>query len=184
MTRTIKTDGIVLQKKSMFEKDIVIECITPYFGKIKCIAKGAKSSKRISAGILDPFTRISMNLYRGKSFNTITSVDCLSNFPLLRNNYNLLSLSWYFCDILSKATVFEQHNDDLFKLLLRYLNILNSDNLDCSLISINELKRKFQTDFLECEGLLCSQDSEENGVNFHQKFEDYSGKTLLTPQFI
>ena len=170
--KTYKIEGIVLRTYDVFEKDKIVELMTPSKGKIKLLAKYANTSKFRFGGKLDPTTHINCSLYKGKTFDLLSSCDLIKNFPHIRSNWTSLKNSFYYLEICKKATSFEQENQPLFYLLEQTLHHLNNHE------DTDQIKQQFHTEFLRLEGLLPSYKSEVDNTEFKRIFEEYVGASI------
>ena len=122
--KTKTCDAIIVHAKPFFEKDKLIECISPTHGKIRCLAKSAQSNKSKLNGVLQPLHYVSLHLF----------VDHLQ--PLLnampfkhlcfRTQFKPLQTALYFTNIIRNSIQEHQINEELFTLLLTSLNYLNN----------------------------------------------------------
>ncbi|MEZ4272086.1 MAG: recombination protein O N-terminal domain-containing protein [Myxococcota bacterium] len=49
----LRLQGIIVRQRNFAESDRIIELLTADFGRITCIARGARASKRRFRGVLD-----------------------------------------------------------------------------------------------------------------------------------
>jgi len=183
--KTIKTEAIILSSKNMFEKDKIIELFSPELGRTRVLAKSANTSKFKYQGRLEATNHVHLVLYKGKSFDLITNCDILTYYPNLRNDFNKISLTFYFFDIIKKATAYQQHNKPLFNLLINILATLNKLPPPPQLHrkDLLEIKNCFHSDFMQIEG-ISSTSSPITDATFQNKFEEYARHTISPPRFI
>ncbi len=174
--RNKKITGIILHSKPFFENDKLIELFSPTEGRIKLLAKYAQKRHQIFGGRLEPLNHVELVLYKGSSFQLITQCDLLTTFPTIRNRFNTLSMAFYICNIVRKATLFDQHNHALFSLLFETLQQLNQQTET----SLSILQETFEKKFLETEGLL-DESSHKIPLTFRSQFEAYVGEKLCQP---
>ena len=62
--RTLRVEGIILQRSDWGEADRLITIYTRELGKIRSIAKGVRKPRSRKAGHLEPFTRSSLLVAR------------------------------------------------------------------------------------------------------------------------
>lgn len=72
---TIKTPGIVLTSIPWREADRRYRILTPNFGKIDCLGRGARRGKAKLAAHLEPFAMVELECVRGKSGTTVIGVE-------------------------------------------------------------------------------------------------------------
>jgi DNA repair protein RecO (recombination protein O) len=171
-SKTSKIDGIILQSKSFFENDKLVELFSPQVGKIKALAKYAQKKPHIFGGRLEPLNHVELITYQTNSFMLITQCNIVHTYPKIRDSFNRLNLAFYCCNIIRKATVFDQHNHELFDLLSQTLKNLNlHTDTECKAI-----KTHFEEVFLEIEGI-----TNPNQLTPHSKksqVEEYIGEKL------
>ncbi|MFC1752093.1 DNA repair protein RecO [Thermoproteota archaeon] len=168
--KTIKTDAIIFKSTHFFENDKLIEAFTPKLGKIKILAKGAGSSIRRFGGRIEPANLVQMVLYQGKSFYNLSQCQLQHSFLKIRDCYTRITMAFYCFDIIRKATLFDQHNKELFHLTHETLFKLN--NLE----NPWEIKSFFEQNFLQIEGLLNKDNVNEK--EFQILFENYAQNRL------
>ncbi len=178
---TLKTEGIILISKPFFEKDRMVDILTPEQGKMRLLAKGANSPKKNSFSALQPTLHARFSLSPTKSFTFVNGTDALHSFPGIRDSFNKISLACYFLEIARKSTVYHQSHTRLFSLLLEVLLKLElgEDILD----KLLELKTHFQTQFLIAEGLL-EENSPISDYSFKKSVESYCSQVILSPVFL
>ena len=67
MPGSLKTDAIVLRSMRYGEADRILHLYTPGRGRVSAIAKGVRKTKSRFGGRLEPFFRLNLVLYQGKS---------------------------------------------------------------------------------------------------------------------
>jgi len=173
--KQVKTEGITLSRKDMWEKDRVLEVFSPELGKISVIARGGSTLKSRFSGSLDVMGHNQFCLYRGRSFFYITHCDPITSFGVIRSDFNRISMAAYFFDILKKTTAYGQSNEGLYVLLKKTLELLEAGK------EIRKIKHWFHYHFLRLEGLLTADAGSVSEAEFQRHFEDYSGRSLSQP---
>ncbi len=67
MPGSLKTEGIVLRSMRYGEADRILHVFTPQLGRLSAIAKGVRKAKSRFGGRLEPFFRLNLVLYEGRS---------------------------------------------------------------------------------------------------------------------
>jgi DNA repair protein RecO (recombination protein O) len=139
-----RTNAIVLRSIKLSETDKLITFMTEQFGKIKCVARGARKIKSRFAGSLEPMTYVYL-IYFGKENQQLFSLnnaDIIQSFHLLRENFQKLYTGIYLNELVDAMTA-EVHEDrQVFRLHLESLNALqNQSNLEtlCRMFEIRLL---------------------------------------------
>ena len=91
MPGSLKTEAIVLRGIRFGEADRVLHLYTPERGRVSAIAKGVRRAKSRFGGRLEPFFRLDLVLYEGRSdLLTVTSAETLAGHPRLREDMRSL----------------------------------------------------------------------------------------------
>jgi DNA repair protein RecO (recombination protein O) len=122
------TPAILLRKIRLTETSLITCWLTPGFGRIKTVAKGALRPKNRLAGILDLFhlCEIQFQPARSGDLHTLREANLSESFPGLRTDYARVALASYATELLERATESETPVPELFDLLLRALRFLSS----------------------------------------------------------
>src|SRR5918995_1326835 len=87
MPGSLKTEAIVLRGIRYGEADRVLHLYTPERGRVSAIAKGVRRTKSRFGGRLEPFFRLHLVLYEGKSdLMTVTSAETIDGHGALRSD--------------------------------------------------------------------------------------------------
>ena len=85
------------------EADRILHLYTPDRGRVSAIAKGVRRSKSRFGGRLEPFFRLNLVLYEGKSdLLTVTSAETLAGHPRLRESGAAIDGAARACDAVSR----------------------------------------------------------------------------------
>ena len=86
MPGSLKTEAIVLRSIRYGEADRILHLYTPDRGRLSAIAKGVRRAKSRFGGRLEPYFRLRLVLYEGRSdLLTVTSAETLDGHPRLRD---------------------------------------------------------------------------------------------------
>ena len=103
MPGSLKTEAIVLRGIRYGEADRILHLYTPDRGRVSAIAKGVRRAKSRFGGRLEPFFRLNLVLYQGKSdLMTVTSAETLAGHPRLREHGASLDGAARACDAVSR----------------------------------------------------------------------------------
>ena len=86
-----KEQGIVLGSVKLDEADKIITILTQGSGKVRAVAKGIRRTQSRFGARLEPFTHVSLMLYRGRNLDTVTQAEILHPFRGLREDFTLFS---------------------------------------------------------------------------------------------
>src|ERR687886_67903 len=82
---TVRTEAIVLRSIRYGEADRVLHLYTPGRGRVGAIAKGVRRARSRFGGRLEPFFRLNLILYEGRSdLLTVTSAETVAPHAQLR----------------------------------------------------------------------------------------------------
>jgi DNA repair protein RecO (recombination protein O) len=128
MRGSLKTEAIVLRSIRYGEADRILHLFTPGRGRISAIAKGVRRAKSRFGGRLEPYFRLHLVLYQGRSdLLTVTSAETLHGHPRLREHGGSLDGAARACDAV--ARMFDDHDphDGVYHLLANQLALLDAD---------------------------------------------------------
>jgi DNA repair protein RecO (recombination protein O) len=122
----LTTKAIVLSKRKLEDNDALITLMTERSGKLKAIAKGAKSSRSMIAATTQPFTLGEFVLDVGASWNRVRSVEVLESFRHIQEDLMLMGYGAYFLETATQLLQEGEENRGLFQLLSEVLTGLNA----------------------------------------------------------
>ena len=125
-THSYRTQAIVLGHIEYGEADRIIKLFTAEKGKITAIAKGVRKIRSRKAGHLEPFTRASLFLAKGRNLDIITQAETLDSYIGLREDLERLALASYVVEVVDRFTYEEGQNIGIFRLLANTLSRLET----------------------------------------------------------
>ncbi len=170
MDRYLSTLGIVINKKTSKEADLVITLLTPKLGKIVALAKGAKNIKSSRLGNLQLGNTIKVQLYQKNNFNWLSESQNIIPFMQTDKNLAQLNLLFYFLEIVNQLIAENQQIEKVFNISQNIINAINKNLLN-SYIQ-NEIN------FLEVLGFGVPNDIKENFIK-----KDYKASQKLIKRF-
>jgi DNA repair protein RecO (recombination protein O) len=123
--RSLRVEGVVLKHLNWGETDRLVTLFTRELGKVRAVAKGVRKPKSRKAGHLEPFTRATIQLARGRDLYILTQADAIEIHLALKNDLVSLGYASYVIELLSNFTYEEESNRDLYRLLVKTLARLN-----------------------------------------------------------
>ncbi len=123
--RSIRVEGIILRHSDFGEADRLLTIFTREAGKLRAIAKGVRKARSRKAGHVEPFTRTSLQLARGRDLFILTQAEAADVYATLREDLVLLGYASYVIELLDRSTTDEVENRSLYNLLTRTLSRLN-----------------------------------------------------------
>jgi DNA repair protein RecO (recombination protein O) len=125
---SLKTEAIVLRSMRYGETDRILHLFTPDRGRISAIAKGVRRAKSRFGGRMEPYFRLQLVLYQGRSdLFTVTSAETLAGHPRLREDGGALDGAARACDAV--ARMFDDHDPHrgVYHLLANQLSLLDAE---------------------------------------------------------
>ncbi|MBI2932439.1 MAG: DNA repair protein RecO [Planctomycetes bacterium] len=126
MTRLQKTLAVSLRKYDFSETSQVLHLYTRDYGKVHCIAKGAKRKKSAFHGPFDVmvlYEVIRLEKQPG-ALDLLTAAEALRDYREVRADFARFSAASYACDLVDEFTLEGQPQPELFELLRRMLEAL------------------------------------------------------------
>ena len=128
MSGSLKTEGIVLRSLRYGEADRILHLYTPDRGRVSAIAKGVRRAKSRFGGRLEPFFRLNLVLYEGRSeLLTVTSAETLAGHPRLREDAAALDGAARACEAVARVFDDGEPHRGVYHLLANELALLNGD---------------------------------------------------------
>jgi DNA repair protein RecO (recombination protein O) len=126
MGASLKTEAVVLRSMRYGEADRILHLYTPHRGRASAIAKGVRRSRSRFGGRLEPYFRLHMVLYEGRSdLMTVTSAQTIAGHPRLREHAAALDSAARACDAVSRLFATEEPHPGVFALLCNELSLLD-----------------------------------------------------------
>lgn len=123
--RSIRTEGVVLKHRDWGEADRLLTLFTREIGRVQAIAKGIRKPRSRKAGHLEPFTRASILLAKGRDLYILTQAEAIDTYNDLKNDLVNIGYGSYVVELLSNFTYEEGENQNLYRLLVNTLMRLN-----------------------------------------------------------
>lgn len=124
--RIYNTEAIVLRAMPIGEADRLFTLLTPQLGKLRATARGVRKPTSKLGGHLDPLTRSSLTINRGRNLDTITGADTLETFPLVKEDLEPLSRAIYAVELVDAFSPEEAASPQVYALFLETLRALGT----------------------------------------------------------
>ena len=125
-----KEQGIVLRSVKLGEADKIVTIFTQGSGKIRAVAKGIRRTQSKFGARLEPFTHVSLLLYRGRNLDTVTQAEIVGPFLKIRRDFGLIAAGETMLEAVDRVAEEHERNVPLFLLLVRGLRALEDDPRD------------------------------------------------------
>lgn len=130
-----KEQGIVLRSHKLGEADKIITVMTQASGKVRGVAKGIRKTKSRFGARLEPFTHVSLMLYRGTgALDTITQAEIIAQHRAIGEDLELFAAGETMLEAVDKVAEEHERNVRLFMLLLQGLRALEEKPKDGSAV--------------------------------------------------
>ncbi|HVN55476.1 MAG TPA: DNA repair protein RecO [Anaerolineaceae bacterium] len=124
--RSYRVETVVLRHSDWGEADRILVLYTREGGKIRAVAKGARKLRSRKAGHLEPFTRVTLMLARGREMPIITQAETVEAYLPLREDLLRTGYAAYVVELLDRFTYEEGENRGLYRLLVDTLERIST----------------------------------------------------------
>jgi DNA repair protein RecO (recombination protein O) len=122
-----KTEAIVLRSMRLREADRIVHMYTGTRGKIGAVVKGVRRTKSRFGGRLEPFLRVRLVLYEGRSdLHTVTQAEAVEWYPRLREHGGAIYYAGAACESVLRLFGEGEGNEGAYNLLCHELQLLDS----------------------------------------------------------
>ncbi len=135
-----RTQAIVLGHIEYGEADRILKLFTFKKGKITAIAKGVRKIRSRKAGHLEPFTRVTLFLAKGRNMDIVTQAETVEAYQGLREDLERVAYASYVVEVLDRFTYEEGQNIAIFRLLANTLKRLETHPNPATVVHYYELR--------------------------------------------
>ncbi len=126
--RSFRVEAVVLRHTDWGEADRLLSMYTRERGKVRAIAKGVRKVRSRKAGHLEPFTRVTLQLAKGRDLLIVTQADTVEAYLPLRDDLLKTGNASYVVELLDRFTYEEEsENFAIFRLLTETLDRIASE---------------------------------------------------------
>ena len=119
-------DALVLRHSDLGEADRIVTLFTEEHGKLRATARAARKVNSKLGGHIEPLTRASLQIVRGRSLDTITQAQATEVYPAVRGDFSTLLHGLHFAELVDRFTQEQEPQPALFELLLDALRRLDA----------------------------------------------------------
>jgi len=125
-----KTEAIVLKSMKYRDTSKIVTFYTKEYGKLKGIAKGARTAKNKFGSALEPLTHSMLVIYKKehRELHLISQCDAINAFRNLSEDLDRMTTAFAIIELVNQVTHGEERNPALFALLSEILSSLNSSS--------------------------------------------------------
>jgi DNA repair protein RecO (recombination protein O) len=118
--------GLILRRRPLTETSLIVSWLTPDFGRIATVAKGARRPKSPFAGKLDLFYLADLSFQRSRrsELHTLREVSLLETHSALRQELGYLQQASYGAALIEQTTETETPLPAVFELMTGFLQHL------------------------------------------------------------
>ena len=128
--RSFRVEAVVLRHADWGEADRILTLYTRERGKVRAIAKGARKIRSRKAGHLEPFTRVTLQLAKGRDLLIVTQADTVDAYLPLGEDLVKTGYASYVVELLDRFTYEDDsENHAIFVLLTEILGRINREKL-------------------------------------------------------
>lgn len=139
----------MLRNAPLGEADLLVSLLTPYHGKVRATARGARKPTSRMVGHMEPLTRLDAVLAEGRSLDTISQAQVLDAFRDLKMDLDATSRGLYVAELLDGFAMEGSGNPGLFTLACQVLHLLAAPDTGPDL-----LLRYFELHLLKLSGFM------------------------------
>ncbi len=115
--RVYRTEGIILRRTDFGEADRLLTLFTPYRGKLRVIAKGARKMTSRKSGHVELFSRGQFLVAVGRELDILTQAETLEPYRPLREDLLRTTYAYYVAELADAFTAERDENRPIFDLL-------------------------------------------------------------------
>lgn len=112
LERSFRLEVIVLRHADWGEADRILTLYSRERGKLRAVAKGARRIKSRKAGHIEPFTRVTLQLAKGRDLPIVTQAETVDAYPALRDDLVRMATASTVVELLDRFT-YEEGNENL-----------------------------------------------------------------------
>jgi DNA repair protein RecO (recombination protein O) len=163
--------AVVLRARDYAESDRIVTLLTPDYGKISGIAKGAKASRHRFERKLEPFSHVMLHFRRRPHgqlvFITRAEAVDLVQFRI-EDDLGRIALGTYMLELTDLLTVETSEAGDAYRSLVNALTVLSGRSAEAAIRQAFELRALgwagFGLEFARCR--VCAEEADTEAVYF------------------
>ena len=124
-----KDEAVVLRTMRLGEADRIVTFIGRDQGRIRAVAKGVRKTKSRFGGRLEPFTQVSLVMWRGRSdLDIVTQVDAVDTNRGIREDLDRFAQGAVMLEAVDRVVQDKEPSARIFNLLVDGLDALGTGN--------------------------------------------------------
>ncbi|WP_157965207.1 DNA repair protein RecO [Euzebya rosea] len=117
-------DGIVLRSYKLGETDRILHVLSPNLGLVRGVAKGVRKPGSRFGGRLEPYGHVSLQMYDGRSLDTVTQVELIAPNVGVREDWVASACAATMAEACDKLAQEGERAPGMFLLLKECLSVL------------------------------------------------------------
>ena len=109
-----QTEGIVLSQMDLAEYDRIVTALTRDEGLVKAVVKGARKPLSKLSAVTQPYSRATMQMFRGRSLDRVTQVALITSYPGIMLDYKKMVYTGFLAELLSSILPLRESNEAVF----------------------------------------------------------------------
>ena len=138
--RSRRVEAVVLRHSDWGEADRILVLYTREMGKVRAIAKGVRKLRSRKAGHLEPFTRVTLQLAKGRNLWIVTQAESVNNYQPVREDLERMGYAAYAVELIDRSSGEEGPNLPLYRLLTNTLMRLSVSDDPFQVVRYFELR--------------------------------------------
>jgi DNA repair protein RecO (recombination protein O) len=131
-----KDEAVVLRGMRLGEADRIVTFIGKASGKIRGVAKGIRKTKSRFGGRLEPFSHVSLVMWRGRGdLDTVTQVEVIQPFRKIREDLDRFAMGEVMLEAMDRVVQERERTPGIFNLLIASLDGLSKTGSPLTLAS-------------------------------------------------
>jgi DNA repair protein RecO (recombination protein O) len=119
-----RDEGVVLRTHKLGEADRIVVLMSAAHGKVRAVAKGVRKTKSRFGARLEPLSRASLLLYRGRELDVITQAETIEHAAALRHDLDRLTDALALAEAVDQIAQEGESNRALYRMLTGALRTL------------------------------------------------------------
>jgi DNA repair protein RecO (recombination protein O) len=116
--RAYRTTAIILKRRDFGEADRLLTILTPRYGKLDVLAKGARKLTSAKTGHVELFTRADLLIHQGREFGIVSQAEMSAPYLRLREDLERGAYAGYCVELLDRFTTDEEGEMSMWYALL------------------------------------------------------------------
>jgi DNA repair protein RecO (recombination protein O) len=125
MTKTYKTEAIIVKRINLGESDRIVTALSSDNGKIRFVAKGVRKIKSKFGGNLEPFYKSELLLVTGKNLDILSNAQIKDTYLPTKPDLEQLKAANLIGEIIDRIVPDNERDPELFSLLEKSLQKLD-----------------------------------------------------------